>query len=128
MLCDHRQAHVEALRADHHTLLSVPRPHQPLISLSPFLSFHSPFIHPSLHLFSREFQVTMKVAEASEPTIVQLKIRSKWLQNYKASDSDGASNYSAVKHPQPLPIRLHEMLCARRLPGSGPCDWNHMFV
>jgi hypothetical protein len=70
----------------------------------------------------------MKVAEASEPTIVQLKIRSKWLQNYKASDSDGASNYSAVHHPQPATICLHEMLCARLLLGSGLCDWNRMSV
>ena len=70
----------------------------------------------------------MKVAEASEPTIVQLKIRSKWLQNYKASDSDGASNYSAVHHPQLAPIFLHEILCARLLLGSGLCDWNLVSV
>ena len=49
----------------------------------------------------------MKVAEALEPTIINLTIRSNWLRNYKGSDGDTNSEISgasALKRATHLPL------------------------
>lgn len=60
----------------------------------------------------------MKVAEATEPTVIHLRIRSKWLPNYKGGDdSDGKSNISAVISRCP-PHRFELDPCSSR--------WSHV--